>query len=96
MVRRKGERTKWAAARDFPYGVELEVPGQGLGERLNALHRWCREHAGPDGYATASRLAGLQEFMSFRFKAEPIAAGFRTFVDSMGLLRPPFSRRTFT
>jgi hypothetical protein len=96
MVRRKGERTKWIAEREFPHGVEIEIPPGGLGERLNLLHLWCHEHVGRDGYATTGRLQGLRHFASFRFKVEPIATEFRAFVDAIGVPKPPFSRRTFT
>jgi hypothetical protein len=96
MVRRKGERTKWIAEREFPHGVEIEIPPGGLGERLNHLHRWCHEHVGRDGYATTGRVDGVHDFVIFRFKEEPSAAEFRVFVDAVGVPKPPFSRRTFT
>lgn len=96
MVRRKGERTKRIAQREFPHGVEIEIPPRGLGEQLNALHRWCHEHAGRDAYATTGRMDGMRDFVVFRFRDDQAAAAFRDHVDELELRRPPFSRRTFT
>lgn len=68
MVIRKGERTKKQIERDLPYFGEIEIPKFGLGQKLNALHDWCREHHGSSGYATTSRRDGSKDFVRFHFE----------------------------
>ena len=34
------------AERRFPHKVDVPVPGDGLGLRLNEMMAWCRVHAG--------------------------------------------------
>lgn len=95
MIRRKGEMTNRIAEREFPFGVEIEVPPGGLGERLNELHRWCGDRAGAGDFVTRGRLEGLRDFVVFRFKDPDAAADFRRWVEGKAI-PSLFSRRTFT
>jgi hypothetical protein len=95
MVQRKGEMTNRIAERDFPFGVEIEVPTGGLGQCLNELHHWCGARVGGGNFVTRGRLEGMRDFVVFRFKDQEAAAEFRRWVE--GKVTPSlFSRRTFT
>lgn len=39
------------AERQYQHRVDVPVPEGGLGERLNQMHRWCREHVAAGGWA---------------------------------------------
>lgn len=81
MVRRKGEMTNRIAERDYPFGVEIEVPPGGFGEQLNELYRWCGARAGAGNFVTRGRLEGLHDFVVFRFKYQEAAADFQRWVE---------------
>ena len=40
-MRYKGQSGPRQIDRDYPHQVEIEVPGDGLGTRLNAMHEAC-------------------------------------------------------
>lgn len=95
MVRRKGEMTKRIAEREFPFGVEVEVPPGGLRQGLNDLHQWCGARVGGGNYVTTGRLEGMRDFVVFRFKDQAAAAEFSQWVAGK-VPRSLFSRRTLT
>ena len=43
MTQRKGERTTAQYARDSPYIVELKIPPNGLGTKLDLIHEFHRK-----------------------------------------------------
>jgi hypothetical protein len=43
MARYKTPTFKQMAERTFPWRVDIDVPGFGLGPRLDQMHAWCRE-----------------------------------------------------
>lgn len=43
MIRRRGERTAHQNERDFPNIVELKVPPNGLGPKLDLIHEFHRQ-----------------------------------------------------
>lgn len=45
VIRARTQITRRTIDRDYPYQVEIAVPVGGLGDRLNAMHHWCAEHA---------------------------------------------------
>lgn len=94
-MRRKGQMTKRIAERDYPFGVEVEVPPRGLGERLNELHRWCGEIAGAGNYVVTGRMDGMRDFAVFRFRDDQMAAEFRKWIEGK-VTTPLFSRHTLT
>ncbi len=92
MTRRKGEMTNRIAERQFPFAVEIEVPGRGLGQRLNDLHRWCGEIAGAGNFVARGRLEGARDFVLFRFKDPDAAAAFGRWVEGTATPSSPPNR----
>jgi hypothetical protein len=45
MPRYKAISSKKVAERAYPWRVDIEVPGTGLGSRLNEMHEWCRDRS---------------------------------------------------
>ena len=72
-------RFKKEAEARFPYTVDIEVPDRGLGQRLNAMHDWCRETGGEwaqHGYAIRNVGAKPRDFARFYFMDEGKAEAF--------------------
>lgn len=75
MVYRKGERTPRIVEREYPHHVAVRVPPNGLGQRLNRLHDWCKGRR--LDYATMGLKSGATDMLCFCFKDNVVAEEFR-------------------
>lgn len=76
MSRRKGEITRAEIDRCFPHQVELPVPVNGFGPRLNVMYGFCREHC--FSYQTrAARRRGEADAVRWCFRLASDAERFR-------------------
>lgn len=55
MTQRRGERTAVQNERDFPYIVELPVPPNGFGAKLDSMYEFHREHGIQDARGRGQR-----------------------------------------
>ena len=75
MSVRKGRLTAAQIDREWPHQVEIPVPPQGLGHRLNDLHSGAAEL--DPGYRARSRTDGAEHFIRFCFKYSDAAVAFQ-------------------
>ena len=72
---RRSVPTKKLAEDRYHWRVDIEVPPDGLGPRLNAMHDWCRERK--VDWAQHGYLEAMRDFARFYFMAEAAAVAFR-------------------
>lgn len=80
MARARGGIYRTWQLERCPFLAEVELPGGGLGTRLDRMRAWLREHCGAD-YATAHRIDKSDpmkrvEWVQFRFTDEATARDF--------------------
>jgi len=75
MSRRSISRKK-LYERVFPHKVDIPVPSEGLGRRINEMVSWCKENAGK-GREMHGHSVGLQDYARFYFMDERGAETFR-------------------
>jgi hypothetical protein len=61
--------------RDFPYQVEIPAPRQGLGTRLDEMHRFCR--VAEFSYFTRAHRTSAGDLMTWYFERAEDAEAFR-------------------
>ena len=78
---RQRQPFKREAERRFPHRVDVPMPDGGLGQRLNNMRDWCREHAGEWGYHDHGEPGDpgepRRDYARFYFMTEDDAAAFR-------------------
>ena len=75
MTRYKGRSNVNAIERDFPHIVEMAVPLNGFGKRLDAMYEWHRAHGIEARRGTGRREEG-QDFIRWCFADQKNAADF--------------------
>jgi len=81
-VARTFNRLKHQAEKRFPHKVDVLVPPEGFGKRLDSMLAWCREHAARahwdcHGHQARTTDDVLQRSARFYFTDAPIADAFR-------------------
>lgn len=76
MIRRKGERTSRSYERDFPNIVELPVPPNGFGAKLDLIHEFHRER-GIDIRRGTGKRRDDQDFVRWCFADRADAEAFK-------------------
>jgi hypothetical protein len=65
------------ADRYFPVRLRVALPQLGFGEKLNRMHSWLDQRAGPDGYFNGSQTQpGMKDAALFYFMDAKLAAEF--------------------
>jgi hypothetical protein len=77
VTRRKGERTSRANERDFPNIVELPVPPNGFGAKLDLIHQFHDER-GLDSRQGRGQRRDEQDFVRWCFADRVDAEAFAT------------------
>ena len=77
MTRRKGERTSRANERDFPNVIELAVPPNGFGAKLDLIHGFHRDR-GLEARSGRGQRRGEQDFVRWCFAERTDAEAFKT------------------
>lgn len=75
MVKRADLRIQ--AKRENPYTVRIEVPGDGLGRKLDEMIAWCNAKAGGHWQAQEIGLDVRRHFAVYGFKLISVAQEFR-------------------
>jgi|GEM_PF-7090504 len=75
MARRSISRKK-LYEQNFPYKVDIPVPPEGLGRRINEMVAWCKENVAQ--WESHGRSEGLQDFARFYFMDAKTAEFFAT------------------
>jgi hypothetical protein len=75
-------RLKQQAEKRFLHKIDVPVPPDGIGLRLDAMLAWCRAHVARGfwdchGHRVRSSDDGWQKFARFYFADAPIAAAFK-------------------
>jgi len=93
-MRYKGQITLRMIDRDYPYQVEISVPGSGLGSGLNVMHEFCIHlDYKTRGIPTKQRTATGRDGMRWCFRAVEDAENFRVkFGGERPMTKPPKSR----
>jgi hypothetical protein len=65
------------AERRFPYRVDIGVPPLGLGGRLSAMLRWCRENVQAEAWDMHWAAVIPPDYVRFYFMDEVDAEAFR-------------------
>jgi hypothetical protein len=73
VIHRKGEITKSQIDREYPYQVELVIPGQGFGRRLDEMQKFCILF----DYKTRPETRRPDHFVSWCFKESAQADRFK-------------------
>ena len=87
MTRRKGELTAEMNERDFPFIVEMPLPGNGFGIKLHYMYRFHHERGLLHRGGTRQRRDD-QEYVRWCFKDEATVKAFRRKFGG-SLLKPP-------
>jgi len=77
----KGRASAKAIEKDFPQIVDMMVPEDGFGDRLNAMHDWHLARGIQARHGQSRRDENGQYFIRWRF-ADPAIA--KTFADMFG------------
>jgi len=78
MSRRKAERTSRANERDFPNIVELPVPPNGFGAKLDSIHEFHRQR-GLEARRGRGQRRNDQEYVRWCFADRADAEAFERF-----------------
>jgi hypothetical protein len=71
----KAQNSRRRIDRDFPYLVEIPVPRQGLGSRLDQMHRFCR--VAGFSYLSRGPRTPAADLMTWCFERAEDAEAFR-------------------
>src|SRR5690242_822944 len=75
MPRYKGRTSTSTIETIYPHVVEIAVPENGLGTRLDAMYVWCRSRGITPHHGQQRHEEG-QDFIAFCFAVAQTAAGF--------------------
>jgi len=76
MTRYKGRASRKNIERDFPHVVQMRVPHDGFGRRLDAMHEWCGAR-GTKLVSGGERFDEGDWYVAWRFTDIGVAAAFK-------------------
>ena len=77
MTRYQGRTKTSLIERGFPHRVEMIVPKDGFGKRLDAMHDWHRARSIKPRFARGRRDANNRDYVTWCFADAAMADSFR-------------------